>query len=98
MIFQIKQYTLKGKLEKHIDFPETLDMNEYCVNIKKKDTKYKLSGISIHSGGLHGGHYYAKCKNLQNHRWYSLNDSSASETTLEDVLSETPYCFFYSRD
>lgn len=97
LIFQIKQYTLKGKINNHIDFPETLDMNDYCVNIKKKDTKYNLSGISIHSGGLHGGHYYARCKNLKNNKWYLLNDSSVQECSLSDVLNESPYCFFYVR-
>ena len=39
-------------------------------------------------------HYYARCKNLKNNKWYLLNDSSVQECSLSDVLNESPYCFF----
>ena len=96
LIFQIKQYTQFEKINHHIEFPEELDMNKYCVNIKNTNTKYNLSGVSIHGGGLHGGHYYAKCKDFSDQKWYTFNDSNVTETDLDDVLSETPYCFFYT--
>ena len=35
------------------------------LNINKEKLHYRLSGICIHSGGLHGGHYYAMCKNYK---------------------------------
>jgi ubiquitin C-terminal hydrolase len=94
LIFQIKQYRRGLKLNKHIDFPETLSMGKYCLR-NKKETNYKLSSISIHSGGLNGGHYYAMCKNNVTNEWNIHNDTSVRKINIERVLSETPYCLFY---
>ena len=50
LIITIKQFRLNKKLNKHIQFPEELNMEKYCVNIKKNNLSYKLSGICIHNG------------------------------------------------
>ena len=44
-------------------------MKKYCVNSNKNSMKYKLKGVCIHSGGLHGGHYYAMCYNYNTKKW-----------------------------
>ncbi len=93
LIFSIKTFRLNKKIEKHIDFPEELKMNDYCIN--KGDLTYTLSGICIHGGGLHGGHYYAMCKDYKQKKWRIHNDTHVTDTTLENVLSQTPYCLFY---
>jgi len=95
LIFCMKQFRKGIKINHHIDFPETITMNNYCIN-KNQNYQYRLKGVSIHSGGLHGGHYYAMCRS-KNGKWYNCNDSSVSEVSLETVLSETPYCLFYER-
>ena len=97
LIFTIKQFRAGKKMDKHIEFPEHLTMEEYCMNINKERLHYKLSGICIHSGSLNGGHYYAMCKNEKTNEWNIHNDSSVSSTTIENVLKETPYCLFYER-
>ena len=97
LILSVKQFRLNRKMNKHIEFPEELNMEKYCVN-KKENLKYKLSGICIHSGGLNGGHYYAMCKDYTDDKWRVHNDTHVIETTIDDVLKQTPYCFFYIRD
>ena len=94
LIFSIKTFRLNKKIEKHIDFPEELKMNDYCIN-NKGNLTYTLSGICIHGGGLHGGHYYAMCKDHIKNKWRVHNDTHVTDTTLENVLSQTPYCLFY---
>lgn len=96
LIFSIKTFRLNKKIEKHIDFPEELDMKDYCIN-NKKNLKYKLSGVCIHGGNLHGGHYYAMCKNHKDGKWNIHNDTNVSSTTIENVLSTSPYCLFYTK-
>jgi len=95
LIFSIKQFRKGVKINHHIDFPEYLNMENYCMNINKEKLHYRLSGICIHSGGLHGGHYYAMCKNYKTNEWNIHNDSSVSSTNIKNVLKETPYCLFY---
>lgn len=97
LIFQIKQYRKQGKLNHHIEFPETLNMKEYVVNQKNKNVSYTLSGICIHSGSLNGGHYYAMCKDYTKNTWNIHNDSNVTPTKLTNVLQQTPYCLFYTR-
>ena len=103
LVLSVKQYRLDRrsnideKIDNHITFPEILDLNKYCLNLKNKDLKYKLSGICIHSGSLHGGHYYAMCKDFKKNQWRKHNDTHVSDTTIQEVLKETPYCFFYVR-
>lgn len=96
LIFQIKQYTRHKKLNHHIEFTETLSMDEYCLS-KTKGNMYSLMGICIHNGGLNGGHYYAMCKNYKTDMWATYNDSSVVSTTFDNVLEQTPYCFFYNK-
>ena len=85
---------LQASLASHIDFPEELKMDDYSIN-NKGDLTYTLSGICIHAGGLHGGHYYAMCKDYKQKKWRIHNDTHVTDTTLENVLSQTPYCLFY---
>ena len=96
LIFSIKAFTINKKIEKYIDFPEELKMDDYCIN-NKGNLTYTLSGICIHGGSLHGGHYYAMCKDYVKNKWRIHNDTHVSDTTLENVLSQTPYCLFYIR-
>ena len=94
LIFSIKQFRMGKKINQKIQFPELLNMEKYCLS-KRSTTNYKLSGICVHSGGLNGGHYYAYCKDYINNKWFKLNDSSVSESSLEEVLNQNAYCLFY---
>ena len=98
LIFTVKQFRNGKKINHHINFPEYLNMEKYCMNMQTDRLHYRLSGICIHSGGLNGGHYYAMCKNYKTNEWNIHNDSSVSGTTIENVLKETPYCLFYVRE
>lgn len=94
LMLSIKTFRMNKKIEKHIDFPEELKMDDYCINNKGNAT-YTLSGICIHGGSLDGGHYYAMCKDHKENQWRIHNDTNVSETTIDNVLSQTPYCLFY---
>tara|TARA_Y100000389_G_scaffold179760_1_gene194080 strand:+ start:2022 stop:3017 length:996 start_codon:yes stop_codon:yes gene_type:complete len=97
LIICIKQFRNGRKINHHIDFPEHLNMENYCLNIHKERMHYNLSGICIHSGGLNGGHYYAMCKNYKTNEWNIHNDTNVVSIKIENVLKETPYCLVYTR-
>ena len=73
LILSIKQFRLSGKLNKHIDFPEYLNLSKYLIT-SKDEYKYKLYGLCIHNGGLNGGHYYAICRDTIMGQWNIYND------------------------
>ena len=64
------------KVNKVINFEEVIDLKSYCDNDffnGEINTKYKLFGISNHSGTIDFGHYYSYTKVGDN--WYEFNDS-----------------------
>lgn len=100
LIILIKQYNDNArKLDKFIEYPNKLNMESYCLNYINDNMNYNLHSICIHSGSLGGGHYYAYCKNLNDKKWRKYNDSHVSDpVTQKEVLSQRPYCLFYTRN
>ncbi|EKE39086.1 hypothetical protein ENUP19_0274G0010 [Entamoeba nuttalli] len=64
--FQIVKYN--GRFE----YPNEIDLKQYCCTEYKGITKYKLVGIVVHTGSAHGGHYFSNI--LLNDQWISFND------------------------
>ena len=79
---------LKSKLNNYFEFPFELDMNEYLIeDHKETNTKYELTGITIHFGFSDYGHYYDLIKSPDG-RWYKFNDNSVSEFDEKDIPHE----------
>ena len=96
LIIQLKLYNNKlNKVNYKFDYPEILDMNNYCVNYYNDNLKYQLYGICIQGGGLNFGHYYAICKSGED--WFRYNDESVNQVRKEDAFNKIPYCLFYKR-
>ncbi|XP_062454183.1 ubiquitin carboxyl-terminal hydrolase 16 isoform X3 [Rhea pennata] len=72
--FQQAGFNLR-KVNRHIKFPEVLDLAPFCSvkckNVAEGNTKvlYCLYGVVEHSGTMRSGHYtaYAKMRNMNNH-------------------------------
>ena len=58
---------------------------------------YDLFAVSIHSGGLGGGHYIAYAKNLDNNKWYDFDDSCVSSINEQDAQTNSGYVLFYHK-
>ena len=59
---------MREKNDKRIEYPiEGLEMGQYIIGPQKDEHPvYDLYAVSVHSGGLGGGHYtaYAKVRGL----------------------------------
>ena len=86
------------KIDKHIDYPDILNLDEYSMNYNEEGNRYKLYGICCQSGGLHGGHYYAVCFNIYDKKWRIYNDSQVTEINKEELSKHNAYCLFYKRE
>lgn len=49
---------------------------------------YKLHGVLVHSGDLHGGHYFALIKPDRETRWLKFDDDRVTPVTDREVLEE----------
>jgi ubiquitin carboxyl-terminal hydrolase 4/11/15 len=90
-----------GKLSTHVDFPiDGLDLKSYILHKSTEDGQhyiYDLFGISNHYGGLGGGHYTAFAKNWRDNKWYNYDDSSCSNASSRNLVTDAAYNLFYRR-
>ncbi|XP_043404912.1 uncharacterized protein LOC114022685 isoform X4 [Chelonia mydas] len=55
---------------------------------KQLYTDYELFGICHHIGAIHGDHYTAEVKSLEDNHWYHFNDKGVSEVSEEQISSK----------
>ena len=84
----------REKIDAKLDFPiDNLDLSKYVLKKGDQSLIYDLYAVSIHSGGLHSGHYTAIAK--KDGQWYNFNDSSVSTTS--NIPARGAYILFYRR-
>ena len=98
LIIHLKRFRNNRKIESLVNFPiENLDMGQYMSNNKEGENIYDLFAVANHRGGLHGGHYFAYCKNYLDNNWYEFNDSNVSKIEKKDIVTKGAYVLFYSK-
>lgn len=78
------------KINDRHEFPLDIDLSEFLDETADKtaDWNYKLHGVLVHSGDLHGGHYYALLKPEKDGKWFRFDDDRVTPCTLKEVLDE----------
>lgn len=93
LVIQLKRFIISmsraQKLDTEVVYPDTLDLKKYCRN---DCAKYKLHGISSHSGSLSSGHYIADV--FEDNRWYTCNDERVFVSDFPKKFSSA-YLLFY---
>lgn len=87
VIITLNRFTKNHKLN------DKVKLFEY-INLDGK--KLKLIATVNHSGSFGGGHYIAKV--VRNDNWYIANDSSISQTSVNNVINDpSVYIAFYEK-
>ncbi|MCL4118408.1 UNVERIFIED_CONTAM: hypothetical protein GTU68_037864, partial [Idotea baltica] len=99
------------KFNDYFEFPRELDMEPYTVSglarngelidydpedLKNQScSKYKLTGIVVHSGQASGGHYYSYIlhKVGMEQKWYKFDDGDVTECKMDDDEEMKNQCF-----
>ncbi|XP_065220051.1 ubiquitin carboxyl-terminal hydrolase 48-like isoform X2 [Planococcus citri] len=69
----------KKKLNTFVQFPDKLNMSEFCPNVKG-DLGYTLSAVLVHGGrSANSGHYVAHICDSESGTWYKFNDESVEK-------------------
>ena len=102
LIVHLKRFSgNRQKIGRLVDFPlQGLDLTEFVRCSTQDDDAapiYDLYAVSNHMGGLHGGHYTAFARHLENERWYLLDDSRAEPVAEHAVKTSAAYVLFYRR-
>jgi ubiquitin carboxyl-terminal hydrolase 7 len=72
------------------DFPFSIDLAEFLDDSEERPAScvYKLHGVLVHSGDLHGGHYFALIKPDKEGRWYKFDDDRVTPVTDKEVTED----------
>ncbi|VDB82829.1 unnamed protein product [Peniophora sp. CBMAI 1063] len=78
------------KINDRHEFPFEIDLDEFLdVDADRSQPwKYRLHGVLVHSGDLHGGHYFALIKPDAKERWLKFDDDRVTPVTDKEVLEE----------
>ena len=83
----------------NIKFDDIIDITKYVNFNFGTPIKYEITGVCTHlrpSGFF--GHYVTFCKNKDNGKWYSFNDSSCNEIQYKDeIYKGSPYILLYEK-
>ena len=86
----------RRKITGQIDIPvDNLDLSSYLRGYNTR-ANYQLIGISNHSGGVGGGHYYSYCRG-ENNQWYEFNDTSVTRINENSIITPNAYVLFYKK-
>lgn len=64
------------KLNDKVEFPNVLNIAPFVTS--GEQVEYELFSIMIHSGGAHGGHYFAYIKDFASKNWFNFNDGTVT--------------------
>jgi len=78
------------KINDRFEFPFEIDLSEFLDVDADRSTPctYRLTGVLVHSGDLHGGHYFALIKPDRQTRWLKFDDDRVTPVTDREVLEE----------
>ncbi|GMK58352.1 hypothetical protein CspeluHIS016_0503840 [Cutaneotrichosporon spelunceum] len=79
-----------AKINDRHEFPFEIDLAEFLDESADRSVShvYKLHGVLVHSGDLHGGHYFALIKPEADGRWFKFDDDRVTPVTDKEVLED----------
>ncbi|XP_017258034.1 ubiquitin C-terminal hydrolase 13 isoform X2 [Daucus carota subsp. sativus] len=82
------------KINDRYEFPLELDLDiedgKYLSPDADRSIRnlYTLHSVLVHSGGLHGGHYYAYIRPTLSEQWFKFDDERVTKENLDSALEE----------
>ncbi|XP_013715515.1 ubiquitin C-terminal hydrolase 12-like isoform X2 [Brassica napus] len=82
------------KINDRYEFPLELDLDRENGKYLSPDADrsvrnlYTLHSVLVHSGGVHGGHYYAFIRPTLSDQWYKFDDERVTKEDLKRALDE----------
>jgi ubiquitin carboxyl-terminal hydrolase 7 len=78
------------KINDRHEFPVEIDLGEFLAQEADRSQPwvYRLHGVLVHAGDLHGGHYFALIKPDAGSRWLKFDDDRVTPVTDREVLEE----------
>lgn len=79
------------KINDRHEFPMQIDLGSFLDSespVRGQDWKYNLHGVLVHSGDLHGGHYFTLIKPEKDSDWFKFDDDRVTRVLEREVLED----------
>ncbi|KAJ2158993.1 ubiquitin-specific protease ubp15 [Coemansia sp. RSA 552] len=78
------------KINDRHEFPPTIDLGEFLSDDadRSEPWRYALHGVLVHSGDLHGGHYFGLLRPTAEDRWFRFDDDRVVPVAKGEVFEE----------
>ncbi|EEH43818.2 uncharacterized protein PADG_00107 [Paracoccidioides brasiliensis Pb18] len=78
------------KVNDTFSYPEEFDASPYLSvdSDKSEPWIYRLTGVVVHSGGVHGGRYWVYLRPSPNGSFYKFDDDRVTRAMLRNVIEE----------
>ncbi|KAJ3414962.1 hypothetical protein HDV05_005793 [Chytridiales sp. JEL 0842] len=78
------------KINDRHEFPSVIDLDDFLSDSADKSIKqrYHLFGVLVHSGDLHGGHYFSFLRSSKDGKWFKFDDDRVIPVTEAEVMEE----------
>ena len=79
------------KINDRYEFPLEIDLSPYLdqeATDLNESWNYKLHGVLVHSGDVHGGHYFVLIKPEPTGKWFKLDDDRVIPVLEKEVLED----------
>ncbi|KAJ2477148.1 ubiquitin-specific protease ubp15, partial [Coemansia sp. RSA 2052] len=78
------------KINDRHEFPPAIDLGEFLSDDadRSQSWRYVLHGVLVHSGDLHGGHYFGLLRPNVDDKWYRFDDDRVVPILADEVFEE----------
>lgn len=78
------------KINDRYEFPNTINLRRFLSSDADVSIKplYRLYAVLVHSGDVHGGHYYAYVRPTTKMQWFKFDDERVTKARKKDVFEE----------
>jgi len=77
------------KINDRFEFYPVIDLKEFLnPNESGVSTVYHLHAVLVHSGTMHGGHYYAYIRPTLGPEWFRFDDETVRKATEKEAIDE----------
>ncbi|KAF8398021.1 hypothetical protein HHK36_016947 [Tetracentron sinense] len=94
IVDMVRKYERKLVINDRYEFPLQLDLDRENGKYLSPDADrsvrnlYTLHSVLVHSGGVHGGHYYAFIRPTLTDQWFKFDDERVTKEDLKRALEE----------
>ena len=81
---------LTAQINDRHEFPFEIDLTDFLDEAadRTESCVYQLHGVLVHSGDVHGGHYFVLIKPTADGEWFRFDDDRVVRVTDREVLEE----------